>query len=1239
MRKVVVTLVVIIVVLVAAALIIPRFIDVNRYHDRIQAGLEKKLGRPVSLGQMHLTMFPPSIQVDNAVIGEDKSFDTGRPFAEAERLAISVQFWPLLRKQVEINSVELVRPRIEVVRNGQGVWNFASLGHPSEAEQAQPGAPPTAPQTKTAPSAPSPQPGTESKKPAEQFTLANLIITDGQLALTDQQKHQSRSVYDHIDANVRDFAPGRQCSLKVTAHLPGKGKQTVDLEGKAGPIQQVDLKNTPFDGDLRLDQVSLSSAQKFLNSPSLTGMEALISGRAHIKTAETKLASNGTIRLDDPVIRDVKVGYPITLDYNIADDLGTDVIQIDKGELKLGATPVTVLGTVDTRPNPAQINLKVTASNASISEAARLASAFGVAFSKSVDVNGQVDMNVQARGSAKQPQTTGQISARNLVISGKQLPQPVKVDAVQLALTPDTVHSNNFTATSGSTTVTGNVAIANYTAPNSTLTAALRIPGARISELLNIAKAAGVSAADNISGDGGLTLDVHAQGPTKNPSAMTFNGTGKIHNATLKVPNLNKPLQIHNSDITFSQNGATLQNMALTLGQSNITGSVSAKNFAAPETQFALKVDGRIGELLNMAKAAGVSAADNISGDGALALDVHGQGPAKNVAAMTFGGTGKIQNASLKVPKLDKPLQIHNSDITFTQNGVTLQNAALSLGQSNITGSVSVKNFAAPETQFALKVDGRIGELLNMAKAAGVSAVENISGDGALTLDFHGQGPTKNVAAMTFGGTGKIQNASLTGPNLNKPVQIHNSDIAFSRNGATLQNTAFSLGQSNATGTVSVKDFAAPQIQFTLNVDKVNVQELQQIFSAAPAQKRAAAQSEGWSLFPRAEAQNAPSQAAGREGTRSGFLYTSTGTGTVTIGTIQHNDLLLTNTHANVKIDRGLIEMNPLTSQLFNGQETGSVVIDLRPVQALYTVNLKMNQLDANKLLSSVSNVKNTVYGLLNANVNGNFSAASANEIAHNLNGTMKIDLTNGKLMNVDLLHELATVGQFLGNAIPATPKGFTDIVQLSGNFDIKQGVAQTNDLKATLSGGTVAGKGLINLADQTLNMHLMAVLNQDLSKQVGGTRVGGIMNTALANNQGELVVPVVVTGNLQHPKVAPDVQQIAQMKIQNLLPSTKNPGQLTTGILNTVTGHQGTSGTGQGKKQGVGETIQQILGGQQQQQNQPVQQQNQPAQQQNQGPDANQQPTPSQNPVENIMNQVLGGQKKSQPTPQPSPN
>src|SRR5262249_58292123 len=156
---------------------------------------------------------------------------------------------------------------------------------------------------------------------------------------------------------------------------------------------------------------------------------------------------SGTIRLDNARIRAVNVGYPITLDYDVADDLTSDVIQIHKGNLKLGSTPVTVAGTVDSKPTPAQIDLKLTAANASIADAARLASAFGVAFGQGTDVQGTVNANVQARGPMTKPAMNGQLSARNLEISGKQLPQPVRVNEVALTLTPDIIQSNDFAAT------------------------------------------------------------------------------------------------------------------------------------------------------------------------------------------------------------------------------------------------------------------------------------------------------------------------------------------------------------------------------------------------------------------------------------------------------------------------------------------------------------------------------------------------------------------------------------------------------------------------------------------------------------------------------------------------------------------------------------------------------------------------------------------------------------------------
>jgi AsmA protein len=941
---------------------------------------------------MDLSMFPPSLVVQNATIAEDPRFASARPFATTDKLAISVKFWPLLRKELDVKSLELVRPHIELLRNAQGVWNFATLGEQSKPTPAQ--------RTPTVTTGPE----------QSQLTLKALFINDGQVAITDLQKHQSRAVYDHIDLNITDFAPDQPFNLKLTANLPGAGKQAVSLEGKAGPIKGADLLNTPFDGTLRLEQVSTAAAQQFLNTQALNGIDAVITGDAKVKNAGGKLASKGTIRMENARIHKLDIGYPIAIDYDIADDLANDVIQIHKGNLKLGATPVTIGGTINTRPTPAQIDLRLTAANASIAEAARLASAFGVAFGQGMDVKGQVDADIQARGAMSKPAMNGHLSARNLDISGKELPQPVRINELSLTLTPDTIHSNDFAATTGSTSVNTNFTLTQYSAPNSAINASLRAPNARLGEIINIAKAVGVSAVEGVTGDGTLSLDVRAQGPTKNLSALNFAGTGKITNATLKLPSLTRPLQVRNSDISFSQNSASLQNVSIALGQTNVGGTLTLKNFNAP------------------------------------------------------------------------------------------------------------------------------------------------------------------------------------------------------------------------------------QLQFTLNADKVNVTELRQIFSINPDQpaQQSSAARDFWRIVPQAAAQQSPAKP------EPSLLTRMTGGGTVTVGVIQHDDLVLNNVHANVALDQGVIKMNPLTADVYGGKETGAVTIDMRPAQPVYTVNLKSEKVDCNKLLSSVSNLKQTLYGALASNVNATFnSSSSADNIARSLNGNLDLNLTNGRLMNVDLLHEVATAGKFLGGNFGAATKGFTDLAQLTGTFDVKNGVAQTNNLKAAIDGGTMSAAGIVNLADQSLNMHVIAVLNKVLSQQVGGTQIGGYMNTALANNQGELVVPVIVTGTFQHPQVSPDLQQIAQMKLQNLLPSSKNPGQLTNGILGAVFGNKNQGGAngqqpaGQ-QKGGIGGILDTLGGKQQQQQNQPQQQQPaNPAIGNNQGQQPQATPTPKEN-LGDVLNQMLNKKKKPTPTPTP---
>jgi uncharacterized protein involved in outer membrane biogenesis len=943
MRKLAIVVIIVVVIVVGLILALPAIINVNQYRGQIQSELQQRLNRPVQLGDLSLGVFPLRVEASNVVIGDDPNFHSTAPFAQVSELDVSVKLLPLLSKHIEVSSLELKRPKIELIRNPQGVWNFSTLA-------SAPAAPSNTSAASQSPQSAKPASTQPASSQSAGFSLGTLKISDGQIAVTDYQKHQPRAVYDHIDLTLDNYAPERPFAFDLAAHLPGRGSQTFRISGKGGPLNSADLASTPFRGTVKLEQVSLSGAKKFLNSSALAGTDAVISGSTDLNNSNGNMSAAGSLKIENAVIHDVQVGYPISADFNVSDNLNSDVLDIKKCALKLGSTPLSVSGTIDTHSTPAVVDMNVSTSDASIQDAARLAAASGMAFSPNATIAGNVTANVHAQGPTNALAFNGNASARNLEMTGKDIPEAVHVPAIDLTMTPQQIQSNNFTATSGGTSLAAQMTLTQYTSVSPNIDASLKTNNAKVNELLNIAKAYGVSAAEGMSGNGNITLNLHATGPIK------------------------------------------------------------------------------------------------------------------NTGAMTFSGSGALQNVSLKTSSLTQPLNVRSANLQFTQNSVNITNLAASLGSSSASGNLSMTNFQAPNLKFALAVNQ-----LN------VTELEQITGN-------------------------------------------------------------------------------SPQTK--------------------PPQKRAEA---SWSLLPKAEA--APAKSS-----QPSMLQSASGNGTITVGTLTYQQTVLTNVRSNVSLNRGVIQLNPLTSQIFGGQENGSVTVDARPTPMTYAVNAKLTNVDANQLLSSVSSVKDTLYGTVGAATNITFATPASGDIAQTLNGTMSLNLANGKIMKLDLPGELSRIGKFGG----VSHKGYTAISKMSGTFNVRNGVADTNDLKAALDIGSMAGNGTINLVNQDLNMHVTAVLDKGFSQSVGGTGIGGYLETALANRNGELVLPVLITGNMNHPVVTPDVQQIARMKLNNLLPTAegmlsgtgKGLGALVGGLMGRQQG-QPAKGQQQQKQQNnpLGNALQQLLG------------------------------------------------------------
>jgi hypothetical protein len=127
----------IVVALLVAGLAAPA-ITADQYARRLQASLERSLGRRVELQDVHFSLFKgPGFSIGRVVIHEDPSIGI-EPVAYIEdpgSMVVAPSIWSLLGGRFTIASISLNEASINLTKTGPaaewGRWNFASLVSPS----------------------------------------------------------------------------------------------------------------------------------------------------------------------------------------------------------------------------------------------------------------------------------------------------------------------------------------------------------------------------------------------------------------------------------------------------------------------------------------------------------------------------------------------------------------------------------------------------------------------------------------------------------------------------------------------------------------------------------------------------------------------------------------------------------------------------------------------------------------------------------------------------------------------------------------------------------------------------------------------------------------------------------------------------------------------------------------------------------------------------------------------------
>jgi AsmA protein len=302
------------------------------------------------------------------------------------------------------------------------------------------------------------------------------------------------------------------------------------------------------------------------------------------------MSAKGKLNVQNVKLKGNELGYPIDADYDVSDAVASSLLTIRNGNIHLGSTPLSVTGTVNSKPTPALLDLNLKANNVSMTELAKLAAANGTALAPGTNVTGNVNADIQARGSATKPALNGTVNGQNIQMSGKQIAEPVKIQAINLRLTPTQIAAAPFDVVSGGTTVNTQFALQQYLSNNPLINATLKAPNAQLQSLLSIAKAYGVTGLEKVSGNGTINLDMHAAGPIKNVNSAeimrALNGTTALNVATLRYTGLDLSQQL--GAIAGFTKGLASKGYT---DVSPLSGHIVVKNGIAQTNDLAAKLD------------------------------------------------------------------------------------------------------------------------------------------------------------------------------------------------------------------------------------------------------------------------------------------------------------------------------------------------------------------------------------------------------------------------------------------------------------------------------------------------------------------------------------------------------------------------------------------------------------------------------------------------------------------------
>jgi AsmA protein len=387
-------------VVIVALLVIPFLIPANQFRPTIEEQASTALGRKVTLGNLSVSLLAGSLSAQNLSIADDPGFSS-TPFLTAKSLKVGVKLIPLIfSKRLDVTGVTIKSPRVVLLRNAAGQWNYSSLGHAAgEANPVEPAA------------------AKPSSAPAN-VSVNKLRLSDGQV-IVGTTSSQARSTYDDVNVTASGVSMTSNFPFVVTSQLPGGGN--FRLDGNVGPIDSADASLTPLHAKLRIS--SLNIAATGWVDPSL-GLGGLFDLNASMSSQNGEAETDGAATLSKALLvaGGSPASEPLRVDFKTTYDLRKNAGVLEPSKVELGNATANLNGSYETTAQATVLSIKVEGQNMPVKDLQAFLPAMGINIPKGTALQaGSLNTNLNLNGPTAKLVTTGNVGLFGAKLAGFDL--------------------------------------------------------------------------------------------------------------------------------------------------------------------------------------------------------------------------------------------------------------------------------------------------------------------------------------------------------------------------------------------------------------------------------------------------------------------------------------------------------------------------------------------------------------------------------------------------------------------------------------------------------------------------------------------------------------------------------------------------------------------------------------------------------------------------------------------------